>query len=130
MKKSLIIPIILSALFLVTAWLAENEYVDGYLVLAFWLAALGLPIMIGNNLIFYRGWIKKQPTSSPGGLIGGGLAAAGLLSFRHYLGCESWWWVLTPLFLDYGCLPLLFMLLVSIVKEMLGATKEDKNKAD
>ncbi len=109
--SSVIFPIILLAPFLFTAWLAEEGYVDGYLMAALWLMVLGLPIVIGNDLIFYRAWIKNQHTSSPGGLVGGGLVTIGLLFLRHYLGCGAWWWVLIPLFLDYGCIPIILLAL-------------------
>lgn len=90
-----------------SAWLGENGYVSVWLIFAGWLLIMGIPIMIGNDMILYRSLVKKESTPSPAPLIGGGMASAGLLCLLRYFGAECWWWALIPLLLDYACLPML-----------------------
>ena len=90
-----------------SCWLGENGYVSVWLIFAGWLLIMGIPIMIGNDLILYRSLVKKERTPSPAPLIGGGMASAGLLCLLRYFGAECWWWALIPLLLDYACLPML-----------------------
>ena len=82
-------------------------YIIGLISLLF-----GISIIIGNDWIFYKVYIKKEKAPSIGFLIGSICSVIGIfiLFFKQY-----WWLAIIPVMLDYGGIYSIIYLIYSIL---------------
>ena len=74
----------------------------------------GLAIIIGNDLIFYKGFIKKEKVPSIGFLIGSIFSVIGIFILFPQ---KYWWLALIPVLLDYGGIYSLFLLIYLLIRD-------------
>ena len=78
-------------------------YILGLVILLF-----GLMIIIGNDWIFYKSYIKKEKAPSIGFLLGSICSTIGIF----ILFPKTYWWIaIIPILLDYGGIYCLLILL-------------------
>lgn len=87
------------------------QYLGGGLLIC-----LGLYFIIMNWMIVAH-WILYRRHSSSAPLVGGTLAAIGILVVPNS-NVHAFWWV--PLFLDWGCIPGFVNTLILICKRLIG----------
>ena len=69
-------------------------YVIGIIILLF-----GLMLVIGNDIIFYKSYIKKEKTPSIAFLLGSICSTIGIFIIFPQ---KYWWYALIPVLLDFG----------------------------
>lgn len=77
---------------------------------------IGLFFIITNARIFWRNCVKKQsdgPYVSENPLLGGIFTAIGILLIPNN---GLWYLCLIPLFLDWGCVPLIIRFMIFVIK--------------
>ena len=92
-------------------------YILGLVILLF-----GLMIIIGNDWIFYKSYIKKEKAPSIGFLLGSICSTIGIF----ILFPKTYWWIaIIPILLDYGGIYCLLILLYELTGYFF-ISKKDK----
>ena len=92
-------------------------YFLGLVILLF-----GLMVIIGNDWIFYKSYIKKEKAPSIGFLLGSICSTIGIF----ILFPQKYWWIaIIPILLDYGGIYSLIFLLYQLISYFLGSNKKE-----
>ena len=92
-------------------------YILGLVILLF-----GLMVIIGNDHIFYKSYIKKEKAPSIGFLIGSICSTIGIF----ILFPQKYWWIaIIPILLDYGGIYCLIFLLYELFNYFLDSNKKE-----
>ena len=93
-------------------------YILGLVILLF-----GLMIIIGNDCIFYKSYIKKEKAPSIGFLLGSICSTIGIFM----LFPKTYWWIaIIPILLDYGGIYCLLFLLYELINYFLSSKKKEQ----
>lgn len=88
------------------------DIIAGYII-GIILFLFGISIIIGNDWIFYKVFIKKENAPSIGFLIGSISAVLGIF----ILFPKQYWWIaVIPILLDYGGIYSIIYLIYSILR--------------
>ena len=91
-------------------------YFFGLVILLF-----GLMVIIGNDWIFYKSYIKKEKAPSIGFLLGSICSTIGIF----ILFPQKYWWIaIIPILLDYGGIYSLIFLLYKLIGYSLNSRKK------
>ena len=91
-------------------------YILGLVILGF-----GLMVIIGNDWIFYKSYIKKEKAPSIGFLLGSICSTIGIF----ILFPKQYWWIaIVPILLDYGGIYSLIFLIYLLITDFLPLKKE------
>ena len=90
-----------------------SDIIAGY-ILGFIILLFGIFVIIGNDWIFYKVYIKKENPPSIGFLIGSICAVLGIFIIFPK---EYWWIAIIPVLLDYGGIYSVFYLIYSLLHD-------------
>ncbi len=97
------------------------DIITGY-ILGLAILLFGLMIIIGNDWIFYKTYIKKEKAPSIGFLLGSICSTIGIF----ILFPKTYWWIaIIPILLDYGGIYCLLILLYELTGYFF-ISKKDK----
>ncbi len=92
-------------------------YILGLVILIF-----GFMLIIGNDWIFYKTYIKKEKAPSIGFLLGSICSTIGIF----ILFPKKFWWIaIIPILLDYGGIYVLIILVYELICYFFGSKKQD-----
>ncbi len=79
-------------------------------------------VIIGNDHIFYKSYIKKEKASSIGFLLGSICSSLGIFMVFPQ---KYWWIAIIPILLDYGGIYSLIFLLYEPINYFLNSNKKE-----
>ena len=98
-----------------------GDFIAGYIFSSV-ILIFGLMVIIGNDWIFYKSYIKKEKAPSIGFLLGSICSTIGIF----LLFPQKYWWIaIIPILLDYGGIYCLIFLLYELICDFLSSKKKE-----
>ena len=98
-----------------------GDIIAGYL-LGLVILLFGLMVIIGNDWIFYKSYIKKEKAPSIGFLLGSICSTIGIFMLFPK---QYWWIAIIPILLDGGGIYSLIFLLYELTSDFLSSKKKE-----